>query len=67
MPNSNQTDVKTSAREAIDQLPDDATWDEVMYRLYVRKKIDAGLHDVASGDTVTTMEVRKRFGLPNEG
>jgi predicted transcriptional regulator len=67
MSNANQTDVKTSAREAIDQLPDDATWDDVMYRIYVRQKIEAGLRDVAHGDAVTTAEVRKRFGLSDEG
>ena len=66
MPNSKQTDVKTAAREAIDQLPDDATWDDVMYRLYVRQKIDAGLRDVENGRTVTTTEVRRRFGLTDE-
>ena len=67
MPNSKQNDVKTAAREAIDKLPDDATWDDVMYRLYVRQKIDAGLRDVENGHTVTTTEVRRRFGLSDEG
>lgn len=67
MPDSKQNDVKTAAREAIDQLPDDASWDDVMYRLYVRQKIEAGLRDVANGDTVTTAEVRKRLGLSDEG
>ena len=67
MPNSKQTDVKTAAREAIDQLPNDATWDDVMYRLYVRQKIEAGLRDVENGHAVTTTEVRRRFGLSDEG
>ncbi len=35
MLNPNQTDVKSSAREAIEQLPEDATWDDVMYRISV--------------------------------
>ncbi|MEM8672084.1 MAG: hypothetical protein AAGG48_31500 [Planctomycetota bacterium] len=67
MSNSDHTDVRSSAREAIEQLPEDATWDDVMYRIYVRQKIEAGLRDVANGDTVTTEEVRNQFGLPNEG
>jgi len=67
MPDSKQNDVKTAAREAIDQLPDDASWDDVMYRLYVRQKIEAGLRDVANGDTLTTAEVRKCLGLSDEG
>ena len=67
MPSSKQTDVKTAARDAIDQLPDDATWDDVMHRLYVRQKIDAGLRDVENGRTMTTTEVRRQFGLSDEG
>lgn len=55
-------DVKLAARETIDQLPDGATWDDVMYRIYVRQKIDAGMRDVENGDTVTNAEVRRRFG-----
>ncbi len=67
MSNPNQTGVKSSACDAIAQLPEDATWDDVMYRIYVRQKIEAGLRDVENGDTLTTQEIRKRFGLPNEG
>ncbi len=66
MSNPNQTDVRSSARDAIEQDSEDATWDDVMYRIYVRQKIEAGLRDVENGDTLTTQEIRKRFGLPNE-
>ena len=67
MSNASPNDVKTSACEAIEQLPDGATWDDVMYRIYVRQKIEAGLRDVDNGDTLTTAEVRERFGLPDAG
>ena len=56
-------DIKSRVRETIESLPDDATWDDVMYRLYVRQKIEAGLKDVESADTLPVSEVRKRFGL----
>lgn len=59
-PNS---DIKSRVHETIESLPDDATWDDVMYRLYVRQKIEAGLKDVESGNTLPVSEVRKRFGL----
>ncbi|MDB4766125.1 hypothetical protein OAG71_00410 [bacterium] len=55
--------VKAKVSETIATLPDDATWDDVMYRLYVREKIEAGLKDVKNGNTVSVSEVRKRFGL----
>lgn len=57
-------DIKSKVRETIETLPDDATWDDVMYRLYVRQKIETGLKDVELGRTLPVSEVRKRFGLP---
>ena len=56
-------DIKARVRETIESLPDDATWNDVMYRLYVRQKIEAGMKDVESGETLSVAEVRKRFGL----
>ena len=56
--------VKSAARELVDNLPDDATWDDVTYRVYVRQAIDAGRHDAAEGRLVDVAEVRRRFGLP---
>ena len=58
-----ESDIKSRVRETIESLPDDATWDDVMYRLYVRQKIEAGLKDVESQNTLPVSEVRKRFGL----
>lgn len=55
--------VKAKVSETIATLPDDATWDDVTYRLYVREKIEAGLKEAESGDVVSVSEVRKRFGL----
>ncbi len=59
-----KSDIKSKVRETLDSLPADATWDDVMYRLYVRQKIEAGLKDVELGRTLPVYEVRKRFGLP---
>ena len=55
---SDSTNAKAHAREAIDRLPDDASWDDVMYELYVRESIDAGLADVAAGRTVPHDQVK---------
>ena len=48
----------------MDSLPDDATWDDLMYRVYVRQAIDAGRRDAAEGQLVDLAEVRRHFGLP---
>lgn len=59
-----ESNIKTMVSEALETLPADATWDDVMHRLYVRQKIESGLQDVSNGETVSVTEVRKRFGLP---
>ena len=64
MPDMETEDVKSAARHLLDGLPDDATWDDVMYRVYVRQAIDAGRRDAAEGQLVDVAEVRRRFGLP---
>ena len=57
------TDIKSKVSETLRTLPDDASWEDVMYRIYVRQKIESGMKDVAQGDTLSVAEVRKRFGL----
>ena len=58
------TTVKEEARRLVDNLPDDATWDDLMYEIYVRQAIEAGLQDSEAGRTLDVVEVRARFGLP---
>ena len=56
--------VKTEARRLVEQLPEDATWDDLMYEIYVRQAVEMGLQDSSDGRTVTVEEVRRRLGLP---
>jgi predicted transcriptional regulator len=58
--------VKSAAKETLESLPDDATWDDVIYRMYVRQKIDAGLADAEAGNLISTDEVRRRLGRSDE-
>lgn len=62
MSDTTKSPVKSAAREAIESLSDDATWDEVIYRMYVRQKIEAGLADAEAGNLISTEEVRRRLG-----
>jgi predicted transcriptional regulator len=56
--------IKQQAHRLLDNLPETATWDDLMYRIYVRQAIEAGIKDSDAGRTVDVEEVRKRFGLP---
>ena len=55
--------IKQEAQRLLEKLPDKATWEDLMYRIYVREAIEAGIKDSDEGRTVDVKEVRKRFGL----
>jgi predicted transcriptional regulator len=56
--------VKQEVRRIAEELPEDATWDDVMERVYVIQAIEAGLKASAEGRHRPVAEVRKSFGLP---
>jgi len=55
--------VKQEARNLIDKLPEQATWDDIMYEFYIKKKIEIGLKAADEGRVVSHEEVKKRFFL----
>jgi len=50
--------AKEAARQVIDSLPDQATWDEILYQLYVKQKLEAGVAAVRDGRTVPHEQVK---------
>jgi predicted transcriptional regulator len=53
--------AKESAKNVLDRLPDKATWDNILYELHGRQKIEAGLNDVEAGRTVSHDQVKSRL------
>lgn len=53
--------AKDAAQAVVSSLPDDASWDDVQYHLYVRQQIDAGLADAEAGRVLNADEVRRRL------
>jgi predicted transcriptional regulator len=53
--------AKEEARKLIENIPDSASWDDIMYEFYVRKKIEIGLEEGDAGKVVSQEEVEKRF------
>ncbi len=53
--------AKEEARKLIDKLPDQATWDDIMYEFYVRKKLEVALKADQEGRVVPHEEVKKKF------
>lgn len=58
------TSIKDEARRLVDELPDTATWEDLMYRIYVRQSIEAGIRDADAGRVESVADVRRSFGLP---
>ncbi|HEV3074780.1 MAG TPA: hypothetical protein VHB47_10215 [Thermoanaerobaculia bacterium] len=52
--------VKDEIRKLAEQLTESATWDEVMYDIYVRQKIADGETAIAGGRTIPHAEVKQR-------
>lgn len=55
---------KEDAHKLVDQLPPNATWDDLMHEIYIREAIEKGLDDSRAGRTKDVSEIRKKYGLP---
>ncbi|MBC8521184.1 MAG: hypothetical protein ISS94_02160 [Candidatus Syntrophoarchaeum sp.] len=53
--------VKEEAKKLIDKLPEHATWDDIMYELYVKKKLAVALKAAEEGHVISHEEVKKRL------
>lgn len=53
--------TKSEILRAIQDLPDDATVEDAMERLYFLAKVERGLEQSESGETISHHEIRARF------
>jgi len=53
--------VKDEAKKIIDKLPEFATWDDVMYQIYVKKKIETSIKTAEEGKVISHEDVKSRF------
>jgi len=56
--------TKEQAHKLVDQMPPQATWDDLMREIYVRQVVEQGLADSKAGRTKSVNEVRAKYGLP---
>jgi len=56
--------VKEEAKRLVEELPDQVTWDDIMYEFYVKKKIEAGLRAADEGRVVSHEEAKRRLLAP---
>jgi predicted transcriptional regulator len=53
--------TKEEAIEIVSRLPEEVSWDEIIYQLYVRKKIEEGIEAAEAGHFVSQEEVKRLF------
>jgi predicted transcriptional regulator len=54
-------DIRTRLHELADQLPADATWDDVIEEARFRRAVEAGIAAADRGSFATDAEVRETF------
>lgn len=53
--------VKEEIRRMVESLPEDATWEDLQYSIYVRERIERGRREAADGKILDEDEVERRM------
>lgn len=53
--------AKEEVQQLLNILPENVSFDDIQYHIYVRQKIDRGIEDVRDGNTVSEKEFDKRI------
>ncbi len=53
--------AKYNSIKAIQTLPDNSSYEDIMEKLYFMQKVEAGLNDVEEGRVISHEEVKERL------
>jgi hypothetical protein len=53
--------AKEEVRRLLECLPDNASFEDIQYHIYVRQKIERGLEDIEAGRTISEEECEARM------
>ena len=53
--------IKEEAKRLIDALPENSSWSDLMYEIYVRREIETGVADLDAGRYKSHEEVKELF------
>lgn len=56
-----KAELKKEVEHLLKDLPENAEWDDLMYKIYVRQSIEQGLKDVEEGLIVSHEDIKKKF------
>ncbi|MEX1212844.1 MAG: hypothetical protein WEA36_08375 [Balneolaceae bacterium] len=60
-PAMEKVELRKEVENMLKHLPEDANWDDVMYKIYVRQSIEQGLSDSQEGRVKSHEEIKKRY------
>jgi len=55
--------AKQEIQQLLNQLPENVSFDDIQYHIYVRQKINRGIEDVEAGYTISEEEFDKRMSI----
>jgi len=53
--------AKEEVRKMLAQIPDDSSFEDIQYHIYVREKIERGLRDIEEGRILDQEEIERRM------
>jgi predicted transcriptional regulator len=53
--------AKEEIRRILDTLPNDASWEDIQYSIYVRERIERGRREADEGKIVDQEEIERRM------
>jgi hypothetical protein len=53
--------IKEEAKKLIESLPEQVTWDDIMYQFYVKKKLATSLKTIDEGKITPHEEVKNKI------
>lgn len=53
--------AKKQVLQMVKKLPEKRTWDDIMYEIYIRKKIEVGINAADEGKVIPHEDIKKRF------
>ena len=53
--------AKEEVRKILEQIPEEASFEDIQYHIYARRKIERGLNDVKEGRVLSEEELEERF------
>lgn len=58
-----KAEIKKELENMVQDLPENAQWEDVMYKIYVWQSIEQGLKDSRAGRSLTHEEIKKKYQL----